>query len=121
MPAIAYQARTICLPVHIHDQLALMGKAERDLQQSLGHDPTKKEIAAKSDVKPERIEFLKRSALKAISMESELGGGKSKGSSAGLGGESSSSSSSTKGGTANLTERVKLPRFNTTQGWVGKF
>lgn len=88
MRAIADQARTIRLPVHIHDQLALMGKAERDLQQSLGRDPTKEEIAEKIEVKPERIEFLKRSALKAISMETELGGGKAKGSSAGLGGAS---------------------------------
>jgi len=88
MRAIADQARTIRLPVHIHDQLALMGKAERDLQQSLGRDPTKEEIAAKIEVKPERVEFLKRSALKAISMETELGGGKTKGSSAGLGGAS---------------------------------
>jgi len=86
MRAIADQARTIRLPVHIHDQLALMGKAERDLQQSLGRDPTKEEIAAKIDVKPDRIEFLKRSALKAISMETELGSGKTKGSSAGTGG-----------------------------------
>lgn len=86
MRAIADQARTIRLPVHIHDQLALMSKAERDLQQTLGRDPTKEELAKKLDVKPERIEFLKRSALKAISMETELGSGKTKGSSAGTGG-----------------------------------
>lgn len=86
MRAIADQARTIRLPVHIHDQLALMSKAERDLQQSLGRDPTKEELAAKIDVKPERVEFLKRSAMKAISMETELGSGKTKGSSAGTGG-----------------------------------
>jgi len=86
MRAIADQARTIRLPVHIHDQLALMNKAERDLQHSLGRDPTKEEIAEKIDVKPERIEFLKRSALKAISIETELGSGKTKGSSAGTGG-----------------------------------
>lgn len=86
MRAIADQARTIRLPVHIHDQLALMSKAERDLQQSLGRDPTKEELAAKIDVKPERVEFLKRSAMKAISMETELGSGKTKGSGAGGGG-----------------------------------
>jgi RNA polymerase sigma factor (sigma-70 family) len=86
MRAIADQARTIRLPVHIHDQLALMNKAERDLQASLGREPTKEEIAAKINVKPERIEFLKRSALKAVSMETELGSGKSKGSAAGGGG-----------------------------------
>lgn len=86
MRAIADQARTIRLPVHIHDQLALMSKAERDLQQTLGREPTKEELAKKLDVKPDRIEFLKRSALKAISMETELGSGKTKGSSAGTGG-----------------------------------
>lgn len=86
MRAIADQARTIRLPVHIHDQLSTLNKAERDLQQSLGREPTKEEIAEKIDVKPERIEFLKRSALKAISIETELGSGKSKGSSAGTGG-----------------------------------
>ena len=86
MRAIADQARTIRLPVHIHDQLALMNKAERDLQQSLGREPTKEEIAVKINVKPDRIEFLKRSALKAVSMETELGSGKTKGSSAGTGG-----------------------------------
>eukprot|EP00551_Chaetoceros_affinis_P006744 CAMPEP_0203674250 /NCGR_PEP_ID=MMETSP0090-20130426/15467_1 /ASSEMBLY_ACC=CAM_ASM_001088 /TAXON_ID=426623 /ORGANISM="Chaetoceros affinis, Strain CCMP159" /LENGTH=544 /DNA_ID=CAMNT_0050540077 /DNA_START=186 /DNA_END=1817 /DNA_ORIENTATION=+ len=86
MRAIADQARTIRLPVHIHDQLALMNKAERDLQSSLGREPTKEEIASKINVKPERIEFLKRSALKAVSMETELGSGKTKGSGAGTGG-----------------------------------
>lgn len=86
MRAIADQARTIRLPVHIHDQLSLMTKAERDLQQTLGREPTKEEIAAKIDVKPDRIEFLKRSALQAISMETELGSGKTKGSGAGTGG-----------------------------------
>jgi RNA polymerase primary sigma factor len=63
-----------------------MSKAERDLQQTLGREPTKEELAKKLDVKPDRIEFLKRSALKAISMETELGSGKTKGSSAGTGG-----------------------------------
>lgn len=87
MRAIADQARTIRLPVHIHDQLSLMNKAEKDLQQTLGREPTKEEIAAKIDVKPERIEFLKRSALTAISMETELGSSKTKGSSAGTGGK----------------------------------
>jgi len=87
MRAIADQARTIRLPVHIHDQLNLMRKAENDLQSSLGRDPTKEEIAAQISVKPERIDFLKRSALNAISMETELGGGKAKGSAAGNGGK----------------------------------
>ena len=87
MRAIADQARTIRLPVHIHDQLALMRKSEYDLRQVLGREPSKEEIAEKMDVKPERIDFLKRSAQTVDSIETELGGGVSKGSNASTGGK----------------------------------
>mmetsp|Transcript_13343 Transcript_13343/g.19080 ORF Transcript_13343/g.19080 Transcript_13343/m.19080 type:complete len:468 (+) Transcript_13343:149-1552(+) len=86
MRAIADQARTIRLPVHVHDQLAVLRKAEKDLENSLGREPTKDEVSAKLNMKPEKIEFLKRSALNAVSMETELGTGKTKGSAAGTGG-----------------------------------
>lgn len=86
MRAIADQARTIRLPVHIHDQLSVVRKAERDLQNELGRDPTKEELAAKVNIKPEKIEFLKRAAVGSVSMEQELGNGKTKGSGAGTGG-----------------------------------
>jgi len=86
MRAIADQARTIRLPVHIHDQLGIVRKAERDLQNELGRDPTKEELAAKVGIKPDKIEFLKRASVGSVSMEQELGSGKTKGSSAGTGG-----------------------------------
>jgi len=86
MRAIADQARTIRLPVHIHDQLGILRKSERDLQNELGRDPTKEELAAKVGIKPDKIEFLKRASVGSISMEQELGSGKTKGSSAGTGG-----------------------------------
>ncbi|KAL7509281.1 hypothetical protein ACHAXN_006344 [Cyclotella atomus] len=86
MRAIADQARTIRLPVHIHDQLSIMRKAERDLRNTLNRDPTKEEIADKIGVKPEKIDFLKRASIGSISMEQELGNGKTKGSGAGTGG-----------------------------------
>ena len=86
MRAIADQARTIRLPVHIHDQLNMIRKAERDLQNELGRDPTKEELSEKINITPEKIEFLKRSSLGAMSMETELGNGKTKGSGAGTGG-----------------------------------
>lgn len=85
MRAIADQARTIRLPVHIHDQLSILRKAERDLRNELGRDATKEEIAEKIGVKPEKIDFLKRSSVGSISMEQELGNGKTKGSGAGTG------------------------------------
>ena len=43
MRVIDDQARTIRLPVHIHEQLGIARKAERDLQNELGRDPTKEE------------------------------------------------------------------------------
>jgi len=92
MRAIADQARTIRLPVHIHDQLGIVRKAEKDLQNELGRDPTREELAAKVNIKPEKIEFLKRASVGSVSMEQELGGGKKKGSGAGTGGKGGSSS-----------------------------
>lgn len=86
MRAIADQARTIRLPVHIHDQLNMIRKAERDAANELGREPTKEEVAAKVSMTPEKIEFLKQKAQTAVSMETELGSGKVKGSGAGTGG-----------------------------------
>merc|ERR1719310_1822410 len=40
MRAIADQGRTIRLPVHIHDQLSAVRKAERELKYNLGRPPT---------------------------------------------------------------------------------
>ena len=86
MRAIADQARTIRLPVHIHDQLGVVRKAERDLRNELGRDPTKEEVAAKVNIKVDKIDFLKRASVGSVSMEQELGSGKTKGSGAGTGG-----------------------------------
>lgn len=86
MRGIADQARTIRLPVHIHDQINSMRKAERDLRAVLGREPTKDELAAKSELKVERIEFLRRAIQNSISMDKTLGNEKSKGSGASTGG-----------------------------------
>jgi len=86
MRGIADQARTIRLPVHIHDQINSMRKAERDLRAVLGREPTKDELAAKAELKVERIEFLRRAIQNSISMDKTLGNEKSKGSGASTGG-----------------------------------
>jgi len=83
---IADQARTIRLPVHIHDQINTMRKTERDLRAVLGREPTKDELATKSGFKAERIEFLRRAIQQSISMDKALGNEKSKGSGASTGG-----------------------------------
>jgi RNA polymerase primary sigma factor len=82
--AISEQARTIRLPAHIHDQLGSVRKVERDLANELGREATKEEVAEKLEVTAERVEFLKRSAQEAISMEHSLSSDKGKGSSAGM-------------------------------------
>jgi RNA polymerase sigma factor (sigma-70 family) len=86
MRAIADQGRTIRLPVHIHDQLNSLRKTERELSSELGREPTMLELTARTKLTAEKIEFLKRVAQNAISMETELKSSKSKGSAAGLGG-----------------------------------
>jgi RNA polymerase sigma factor (sigma-70 family) len=88
MRAIADQGRTIRLPVHIHDQLNALRKSEREMKAELGRDSTLPELAARTGLTSEKIEFLNRVSQQAISMETELTSSKSKGSAAGLGGAS---------------------------------
>lgn len=86
MRAIADQGRTIRLPVHIHDQLNSLRKAERELKSELGREATMPEVTARTGLTAEKVDFLNRVCQNAISMETELKSSKSKGSSAGMGG-----------------------------------
>jgi RNA polymerase primary sigma factor len=86
MRAIADQGRTIRLPVHIHDQLSAVRKAERELKSNLGRPPTSAELTERTGMLAERIEFLNRVSQESISMEQELTSAKLKGSGAGIGG-----------------------------------
>jgi len=86
MRAIADQSRTIRLPVHIHDQLGLIRRKEKELADEHGKEPTVEQVANKVGMTAEKIEFLKKASLGSISMETPLGNGKNKGSGAGTGG-----------------------------------
>ena len=86
MRAIADQGRTIRLPVHIHDQLNALRRAERDLKNELGRDPSNEEVAERVNIKADKIEFLKKVSRRDVSMETSIQGGKTKGSAAGTGG-----------------------------------
>lgn len=55
---IADQGKEIRLPVHIHEDLGSLGKTARLLEQELGREPTKDEIAERLNVKLEKIETL---------------------------------------------------------------
>ena len=126
MRAIADQARTIRLPVHIHDQLGVVRKAERDLQNELGRDPLKEEVAAKVGIKPDKIEFLKRASVGSISMDQELGSGKTKGSGAGTGGTKGGASGSERSFTIQDTlgdpdqKPVDMAQYRMLQDDVGR-
>ena len=126
MRAIADQARTIRLPVHIHDQLGIVRKAERDLQNELGRDPTKDELAEKVGIKPDKIEFLKRASVGSVSMEQELGSGTTKGSGAGTGGSKGGASSSERSFTIQDTlgdpdqKPVDVAQYRMLQDDVGR-
>jgi RNA polymerase sigma factor (sigma-70 family) len=86
MRAIADQGRTIRLPVHIHDQLSALRKAERELKSDLGRPATDAEMTERTGFTSERIDFLNRVSQQSISMEQELTSSKVKGSGAGVGG-----------------------------------
>ena len=86
MRAIADQGRTIRLPVHIHDQLSALRKAERELKSDLGRLATDAEITERTGFTSERIDFLNRVSQQSVSMEQELTSTKVKGSAAGVGG-----------------------------------
>ena len=85
MRAIADQGRTIRLPVHIHDQLSQLRKAERELKLEHGRDPTANEIAASTKFTTDRIAFLNKVSQNSVSMEDQLSTSKTKGSAAGVG------------------------------------
>lgn len=84
MRAISDQGRMIRLPAHIHDRLTLLRRTERNLNIELGREPKVEEIAARLEMTPERIQFLRRVSCRAGSLEDSIQTSKSKGSGAGI-------------------------------------
>ena len=73
--AIADQARTIRIPVHMVETINKMTRVQRQLIQELGRDPTAEEISEKMDgaLSPERIREIQRIALEPVSLETPIG------------------------------------------------
>jgi RNA polymerase primary sigma factor len=71
--ALADQARTIRIPVHIVEQLNKIGRAERKLVTELGREPTAEEIAEVTGIDPGEVELIKRSAQAPVSLEKPVG------------------------------------------------
>ncbi len=73
--AIADQARTIRIPVHMVETINKMTRIQRSLVQKLGRDPTAEEISQEMDgaLSPERIREIQRIALEPVSLETPIG------------------------------------------------
>ncbi len=71
--AIADQARTIRLPVHMNDRIRLIYKATHDLEQRLGRVPTLEELAAEVNMDLERVRWVLKVSWLPISLESPVG------------------------------------------------
>ena len=71
--ALADKARTIRIPVHIVEKLNKIGRAERRLVTELGRDPTREEIAALTEIDPEEVDSIQRSARAPVSLEKPVG------------------------------------------------
>ncbi len=67
--AIADQARTIRVPVHMGDQINKLLRVQHQLTQRLGREPTVKEMAEALEVSPERIENLIKVSRRPLSLE----------------------------------------------------
>ncbi|HEX3245455.1 MAG TPA: sigma-70 family RNA polymerase sigma factor [Chloroflexota bacterium] len=71
--AIADQARTVRVPVHMIELIGDVYKAARDLQQSLGREPNPDEIAEHMETTGERVRQILRAARQPISLETPVG------------------------------------------------
>jgi RNA polymerase primary sigma factor len=72
--AIADQARTIRIPVHMVETMNKVTRTQRRLHQLLGRDPTPAEIGAELDLEPEKVEDILRISQETVSLETPVGG-----------------------------------------------
>lgn len=71
--ALADQARTIRVPVHMVETINKLARAQRALMQELGREPTIAEIAAEMEIEPGKVNELRRIAQDPVSLQTPLG------------------------------------------------
>ncbi len=71
--AIADQARTIRIPVHMVETINKVIRVNRQLLQELGHDPTPEETAAEMNMPVERVREILKIAQEPVSLETPIG------------------------------------------------
>jgi len=71
--AIADQARTIRIPVHMVETINKLVRTSRQLLQELGREPTAEEIAEEMGLTPERVREIQKIAQEPVSLETPIG------------------------------------------------
>lgn len=71
--AVADQARTIRIPVHMVETINKMIRIQRQLVQELGREPQIEEIAEKMGISPEKVQNIQRISKEPISLEAPVG------------------------------------------------
>lgn len=71
--AIADQARTIRIPVHMVETINKLVRVQRQLVQDLGRDPLPEEIAAEMNLDVERVREIQKIAQEPVSLETPIG------------------------------------------------
>ncbi len=71
--AIADQARTIRIPVHMVETINKLIRTSRHLLQQLGREPTPEEIAAEMEIPVERVAEIQKIAQDPVSLETPIG------------------------------------------------
>ena len=71
--AIADQARTIRIPVHMVETINTLVRIQRQLLQSLGREPTPEEIAEEMGLTPERVREIQKISQEPVSLETPIG------------------------------------------------
>ena len=72
--AIADQARTIRIPVHMVETINKLSRVQRQLLQELGREPTAEEISERMDgLTPEKVREIQKVALEPVSLETPVG------------------------------------------------
>ncbi|HUJ67376.1 MAG TPA: RNA polymerase sigma factor RpoD [Acidimicrobiales bacterium] len=71
--AIADQARTIRIPVHMVDTINKVMRTQRQLLQDLGREPSVEEVATRVEMTPDRVREILRVSQETVSLEQPMG------------------------------------------------
>ena len=72
--AIADQSRTIRVPVHMGDRIRQLQKAQHELEQKLGHQPTAEELGQAVGLSARKVQWIQKVTREPLSLESPVSG-----------------------------------------------